>query len=49
MGIPMVFQDDGFHAEGLLWMLGMAVAWGVLLDVCRLYEISREKSRQDCG
>lgn len=30
MGIPMVFQDDGFHAEGLLWMLGMAVAWGVL-------------------
>lgn len=29
MGAPQLYQDGAFHAEGILWILGMAVLWGV--------------------
>lgn len=29
MGLPMLFQDGAFHPEGLLWVFGMAVGWGI--------------------
>lgn len=29
MAFPMIFQDGTFHPEGLLWMFGMAVGWGI--------------------
>ncbi|MBQ3513322.1 MAG: hypothetical protein IJA32_05915 [Lachnospiraceae bacterium] len=30
MGLPNLYHDGAFHAEGILWILGMGISWGVL-------------------
>ena len=29
MGFPQLYHDGAFHAEGILWILGMAAGWGI--------------------
>ena len=29
MGFPQLYHDGAFHAEGILWVLGMAALWGI--------------------
>ena len=29
MGFPMLYHDGVFHAEGILWILGLGIMWGV--------------------
>lgn len=29
MSFPELYHDGTFHAEGILWLLGMAIMWGV--------------------
>lgn len=29
MGFPQLYHDGAFHAEGILWILGMAALWGI--------------------
>lgn len=29
VGGPFLYQDGSFHAEGILWILGMAALWGL--------------------
>lgn len=29
MSFPELYHDGAFHAEGILWLLGMAIMWGV--------------------
>lgn len=30
MGIDKLYYDGSFHAEGILWILGMGASWGIL-------------------
>lgn len=33
MSFPKLYHDGAFHAEGILWVLGMAAGWGILFYV----------------
>lgn len=33
VGFPFVYKNGAFHAEGILWMMGLAAVWGVLFYI----------------
>lgn len=49
VGFPVFYYDGSFHAEGILWMLGLAAVWGVLfyLLFAGFMKVAEKKANKD--
>lgn len=47
MGLPEMFHDGQFYPGGLLWVLGMALAWGLMFYFGFSFLISRGEKEAD--
>lgn len=47
MGFPKLYHDGAFHAEGIIFIIGMAVGWGILFYLGMLGIIRWSEKRAD--
>ncbi len=47
MGLPEMFYDGTFYPDGLLWVFGMALAWGLIFYFSFSFLISQGEKKAD--
>lgn len=47
VGIPFLYKDGAFHPEGILWMLVLAAAWGILFYVAFAFIMKVSEKKAD--